>query len=165
MEKSNVIMNNVNVEVVFDFSGGFTDKNRKYNTYDGRYLELGVEKILSNFDCMAYITCPKGKVEVLLQPAVDAEDFKCCELSSSDSQDFLTLVQKEGSKKFETESGEEVEFPYEVVEFLYDNDSDGVWILKEKVRDEIRNIIDNNLEGFIKEQGYEEIDDTMEWVG
>ena len=104
-------------------------------------------------------------MEVLLQPAVDAEDFKCCELSSSDSQDFLTLVQKEGSKKFETESGEEVEFPYEVVEFLYDNVSDGVWILKEEVRDEIRNIIDNNLEGFIKEQGYEEIDNCMDWVG
>ena len=164
MKKPNVDMTKVNVEVEFDFAGVFTDKNRKYATFDGGYV--GVKKILSNFSCMAYITCPKGKVGVFLQPAIDADSFICRELRDRDGQDFMTLVQKKGSNKFENEYGEEAEFPYEVVEFLYDEDvSEGVWILKKEIRAEIRNIIDNNLESFIKEQGYEEIDNCMDWVG
>lgn len=168
VKKEGIVMEKakVKVDVEFDYAGTFTDRNRKYHTYDGSDIGNYIDKVLSDFNCMAYITCPKGKVEVFLQPVVDANDFKCCELQFSDSQDYLTLVETDNG--FETTYGEKVEFPHEAVEYLYDKElceDEIVWTLKEEIRDEIINFIDENLEGVIKECGYEEIDTDEEWNG
>ena len=119
---------------------------------------------------MAYITCPKGTVGVYLQPVIDADDFKCCELNGSDSRDYMTLLEKDDGNGFVTPYGEEVDIPYEVVKYLYDEDVyyDGFyqepsWTLKYEICDEIIDIINDNLASYIKEMGYEEIDDIENW--
>lgn len=157
IKKEGIIMEKakVKVDVEFDYSGVFTNQNGKYHTYGGS--DWG--RILSNFDCMAYITFPKGKVDVYMQPVVDAYDFECYELEGVDSRDYLRLVETDTG--FETPDGEKVEFPHEAVEYLYEKDickDETVWTLKQEVRDEIIKFIDENLEGVIKECGYEEID-------
>ena len=158
-------MKEVTIKVEFDYSTAFTDKNGKYCTYDGSYLGIYVDKILMNFDCMAYITYPLGTIEVFLQPVINAEDFICYELEGSDSHDFMTLLE-DGINKFENPYGEHVDFPREAVEYLYDKTTycgEIVWTLKEEIRNEIESLIDKNLEGYIKECGYEEIDDMDDW--
>ncbi len=164
IKKEGILMEKamIKVDVEFDYAGVFTDRNGKYATYAG----IGFGKVLSNFNCMAYITYPNGKVGVFMQPVVGAYNFECYELEGADSQDYLRLVEKDDG--FETTYGEEVEFPHEAVEYLYDKeicDDQIIWKLKEEIRDEIINVIDENLEGVIKECGYEEIDTDEEWNG
>lgn len=158
-------MKEVIIKVEFDYSTSFADKNGKYCTYDGSYLGSYVDKILMNFDSMAYITCPVGTIEVFLQPVIDAEDFKCYELECSDSHDFMTLIE-DGINTFKNPYGERVDFPQEAVEYLYDKTiycGEIVWILKEEIRNEIERLIDKTLEGYIEECGYKEIDDMDDW--
>ncbi|WP_037354860.1 hypothetical protein [Selenomonas sp. FC4001] len=164
VKKEGIVMEKakVKVDVEFDYSGVFTNQNGKYLTYGGS--DWG--RILSNFNCMAHITCPKGEVKVYMQPVVDAYDFECYELEGVDSRDYLRLVETDTG--FETPDGEKVEFPHEAVEYLYDKElceDEIVWTLKEEIRDEIKNFIDENLEGVMKECGYEEIDPSEEWNG
>ena len=45
------------------------------------------------------------------------------------------------------------------------HDNEIIWTLKKDIRLGIRKIIDNHLESFINEHGYEEIDDIDKCVG
>ena len=157
-------MNEVNVNVIFNYSGVFTDKNGKYCTCDGSYVGDYLGRVLSNFDSIAYVTCPKGTVGIYLQPVVDADDFLCYELQAPDSHDYMTLVEREDG--FKTLQCEDIDFSHEVVEYLYDKstyDEEIVWNLKKEIRNEIESLIDKNLEGYIEECGYKEIDDIDDW--
>lgn len=160
-------MRKYNIKVELNYTGNFVDYNGKYGTYPYcTYPDDTVDRIISGFDCMAYITCPKGTAGVYLQPEIDADDFKCCVLQGNWSCDYMTLFEKVDGNGFETPSGEDVDITDEVVKYLYDEDvyyngfyQKPCWSLKCEICDKIVDIINDNLESYIKEMGYEEIDD------
>ena len=87
---------NASVNVEFN-SGYFTVENGRFYTTK-RYGKNGVKKVLEFCDCIAYISCPIGKIAVHFEPVVDAKTFVCYGIGDIDySNNFIKMIEVERS--------------------------------------------------------------------
>ena len=127
-------VNDLCVNVEFN-SGYFTVENGRFYTTK-HYSKNGVKKVLEFFDCIAYISCPTGKISVHFEPVVDAETFVCYGIGDLDySNNFIKMIEVERSPNNNVIRCRNnydcfYNFPLDVVEYLYnesiEEDEEGV---------------------------------------
>ena len=170
-------VNDLCVNVEFN-SGYFTVENGRFYTTK-HYSKNGVKKVLEFFDCIAYISCPTGKISVHFEPVVDAETFVCYGIGDLDySNNFIKMIEVERSPNNNVIRCRNnydcfYNFPLDVVEYLYnesiEEDEEGVprkfLTIKKEVVGKIREkMMEKDIKSYLKSMGYKELCDVEEWM-
>lgn len=170
-------VNDLCVNVEFN-SGYFTVENGRFYTTK-HYGKNGVKKVLEFFDCIAYISCPTGKISVHFEPVVDAETFVCYGIGDIDySNNFIKMIEVERSPNNNVIRCRNnydcfYNFPLDVVEYLYNDsieeDEEGVprkfLTIKKEVVGKIREkMMEKDIKSYLKSMGYKELCDVEDWM-
>lgn len=172
-----VNVNDLCVNVEFN-SGYFTVENGRFYTTK-RYGKNGVKKVLEFCDCIAYISCPIGKIAVHFEPVVDAKTFVCYGIGDIDySNNSIKMIEVERSPhnnviRCRNNYDCFYNFPLDMVEYLYnesiEEDEEGVprkfLTIKKEVVGKIREkMMEKDIKSYLKSMGYKELCDVEEWM-